>query len=96
MIYNQETGRCKLCNAETLWGDAPHEPDCSFLILSRIVDDCQYSRVVSVNVGSSKRREAIIRIFEFLCSPEGTAIEYLSHEDYMGAQEATAADYIQE
>lgn len=95
MIYNQETGRCKLCNQETLWGDAPHKPDCSFLLFSQIVDDCQYSRAVSINIGSSKRREAIIRIFEFLCSLEDE-IEYLSHEDYMGAQEATAAEHSQE
>jgi hypothetical protein len=67
MIYNQETGRCKLCNAETLWEDAPHEPDCSFLIFSQIVNDCR-SPIVSINIGSSKRREAVIRIFEFLGS----------------------------
>lgn len=96
MIYDQEAGRCKLCNADTLWGDAPHEPDCSFLILSQIVDNCR-SPILSVNVGSSKRREAIIRIFEFLCSSEDVEeIEYLSHEDYTGAQEATVVEYSQD
>ncbi len=69
MIYNQETGECKFCNQETLWGDAPHEPDCSFLIFSKIVEDC-HSPVVSINIGSSKRRETVIRVFEFLCLSE--------------------------
>lgn len=69
MIYNQETGRCKLCHTEALWGDAPHEPDCSFLIFSQIVNDC-HSPVKSINIGSSKRREAVIHIFEFLCSSQ--------------------------
>lgn len=92
MIYNQETGSCKLCNAETLWGDAPHEPDCSFLIFSQIVDDCHLA--ISIDVGSGRRRKAVIRIFEYLCSSEDVEeIEYLSHEDYMGALETTAAEY---
>lgn len=27
-IYDEDSGRCKVCRAHTLWGEAPHDPDC--------------------------------------------------------------------
>lgn len=28
--YDENSGRCRICGGETLWGDAPHEPGCEF------------------------------------------------------------------
>lgn len=73
-IYNQKTGRCQLCQADTLWGDAPHGlyltgQDCPYYILSLIVEDCKSKNQSSVNVGSARRRNALIEIWEFLNEP---------------------------
>lgn len=27
-IYDEGSGRCKICRAHTLWGEAPHASDC--------------------------------------------------------------------
>lgn len=70
-IYNQKTGRCRLCQADTLWGDAPHGlyltgQDCPYYILSLIVEDCKNKSQSSINIGSARRRNALIEIWEFL------------------------------
>lgn len=29
-VYDPNSGRCKVCGGETLWGDAPHADGCAF------------------------------------------------------------------
>ena len=29
-VYDPNSGRCKVCGGETLWGDAPHADGCGF------------------------------------------------------------------
>jgi hypothetical protein len=29
-VYDELSGRCRICGEDTLWGDAPHKPDCEF------------------------------------------------------------------
>lgn len=29
-IYDDNSGRCVCCGADTLWGNAPHESDCEY------------------------------------------------------------------
>jgi hypothetical protein len=29
-VYDEFSGRCKICGEDTLWGDAPHNEGCEF------------------------------------------------------------------
>lgn len=81
-IYNVETGKCQLCQAETLWGDAPHGlyltgQDCPYYVMSLIIEDCKNRNQSSVNVGSTRRRNALIEIWEFLNEPPDDKLVHL-------------------
>ena len=38
-IYDDNSGRCKVCHAETLWGDVSHEKECEFLKMMQERDE---------------------------------------------------------
>lgn len=41
-VYDDNSGRCKVCNGDTLWGDAPHKLGCEFdVVASRIEEKYQ-------------------------------------------------------
>ena len=34
--YDEESGRCGACKADTLWGDVPHDEDCVAVMKAKI------------------------------------------------------------
>lgn len=75
-VYDPNSGRCKVCGAETLWGDAPH------------ADGCGFARVVVEKDGRIKELESSLSRAHRMLVDDLDALFPLSHEEVAQAKRA--------